>query len=84
MPPMRMTACLAQAKTEDGGSMVAGEKNKMYCVELIPFCMFVSIYIYPGFPESGISTLTSLVRLLEFHRACLSTLLYKSNPERDD
>jgi hypothetical protein len=80
----RMTACLAEAKADNGGSTVAGEKNEMCCVELIPFCMFVSIYIHPGFPESGISTLTSLVRLLEFHRACLSTLLYKSNPERDD
>jgi len=78
---IRMTSCLAEAKTKACGCTAAVKENMLWFVVLVPFFMIVSIYILPDVPESGISTLTSVVRLLEFHRACLSTLLYKSNPE---
>ncbi len=83
MPHMvvRMKFCLASIEKECCGRLAAGGVNKKRAVVLIPFFMIVSIYILPDVPKSGISTLTSLVRLLEFHRACLSTLLYKSIPK---
>lgn len=41
-------------------------------------CHVMFLYILPDFPGSGISTTAYPARLLELHRACPSTLLYKS------